>query len=292
MNFGKSLLAIVAFVGFVSLLFAQAPAPQAPQAGTPAPGRGGRPPMYPTPPPADPAVIDRGKQVFNSNCSFCHGADARGGEAGPNLIRAQVVLDDQQGELITPIVQNGRIDRGMPKFDLPDADVKAIAAYLHSLMAAGRGSSAPINILVGDAKAGEAYFSGPGKCGTCHSTAGDLAGIGAKYDPKTLQNLIVSGGYARRPAPPNASGVPPAPAASPTTVTVTLPSKEKFEGTLEHMDAFFVTLTDANGVRRTIAVDNGSKVEVHNPFQAHIDMLAQWNDTDIHNVTAYLAAQK
>lgn len=201
------------------------------------------------------------------------------------------MLDDQQGELISPIVQNGRIDRGMPKFDLPDADVKAIAAYLHSLMAAGRGS-APINILVGDAKAGEAYFNGPGKCATCHSTAGDLAGIGAKYDPKTLQNLIVSGGYGRRPGPPNASGGPAAPTIPATGVTVTLPSKEKIEGKLDHMDAFTVTLIGADAVRRTIAVDNGSKVEVRNPFQAHIDMLAQWNDTDIHNVTAYLAAQK
>jgi mono/diheme cytochrome c family protein len=276
---------MVVFAGIgAPSLFAQTPA-ATPQAAATA-----RRPMYPTAPPADPAVIDHGKQIYNSNCGFCHGADARGGETGPNLVRSQVVLDDRQGESISPVVQNGRPDRGMPKFDLPDADVKAVAAYLHSLMAAVL--PAPINIVVGDASAGEAYFNGPGKCATCHSITGDFAGIGAKYDPKTLQNLIVSGGYSRKYPSPGSSAAPATPSAPPTTVTVILGSKQTVEGKLDHMDAFNVTLTDANGARRSFALDNRTKVEVHNPFQAHIDMLAQWSDSDIHNLTAYLAKIK
>ena len=59
-------------------------------------------------------------------------------------------------------------------------------------MAAGfRNTYKILNILVGDPKAGQAYFNGAGKCDTCHSAEGDLKGIGAKYDPVTLQGKIV-----------------------------------------------------------------------------------------------------
>jgi len=91
-----------------------------------------RAPDYPVRPPAPPEQVAHGQQVFRSNCSFCHGSDARGGETGPNLVRAQLVLADQQGELITPIVQNGLPAQGMPKFSLSAADIAAIAAWLHS----------------------------------------------------------------------------------------------------------------------------------------------------------------
>ena len=86
-----------------------------------------RAPDYPVRPPAPPEQVAHGQQVFRSNCSFCHGSDGRGGETGPNLVRAQLVLADQQGELITPIVQNGLPAQGMPKLALSAADIAAIA---------------------------------------------------------------------------------------------------------------------------------------------------------------------
>jgi mono/diheme cytochrome c family protein len=243
-------------------------------------------------PPAPPEQVGHGEQLFRSNCSFCHGSDARGGETGPNLIRAQVVLADQHGELITPIVQNGIPVKGMPKLTLSESDIAAIAAWLHSQPLSDRGAPSNLDILVGSAIEGEVYFNGAGHCTQCHSVTGDLAGIGGRYEPKTIQNLIVSGGagvrFGRRPA-----GSAPPPKVSPRIVAVTLPSGETLTGDLDHISAFVVALRAADGTYRSFArQDSIPKVVVTNPLQWHIDMLAKWRDSDIHRLTAYLATLK
>src|SRR5437764_9307178 len=92
---------------------------------------------FPTRPPGDPAAIARGKALYSVNCTFCHGADTRGGDGGPSLLRAATVLDDQRGELIGAVVKNGRPDRGMPKFAFTDDQLDDIGAFIHSFTAAG-----------------------------------------------------------------------------------------------------------------------------------------------------------
>jgi mono/diheme cytochrome c family protein len=257
----------------------------------PAPGRGGapapRPSAYPTRPPADPATLERGRAAYGVNCNFCHGSDARGGEGGPNLLRSQLVLDDQNGELIAPVVLNGRPDQGMPKFNMTNAQIADVAAYIHNFKVGGYDESrmTPPSVLVGDAKAGEAYFKS--KCGACHSVTGDLKGIGSRIaDAKVLQNtfLMPGGGGGRGPAAP--VKVPP------TTVTVTAAGK-KTEGTLVRIDDFTVTLTEADGTQRTFRRDGDTpKVELHDPLQPHRNMLPTYTDKDIHNLTAYLVTVK
>jgi len=247
-------------------------------------------PDYPEHPPAPPEQVARGEQIFRGNCSFCHGSDARGGEAGPNLVRDQVVLRDQRGELITPIVQNGIPAQGMPKFALSATDITDIAAWLHSQPLSDRGAPSTLDILVGNAKEGEAYFNGAGRCTQCHSATGDLAGIGSRYEAKTIQNLIVSGGGGRgRRRSAGAAG----PKVPPTTVTVTLPSGQTTTGDLDHISAFVVALREPDGAYRSFARhDSIPKVVVTNPLQWHIDRLPQWRDADIHDLTAYLVILK
>src|SRR2546423_14710733 len=133
-------------------------APQSPAQTPP------RAPVYPVRPPAPPEQVAQGQQLFTSNCSFCHGSDGRGGETGPNLVRAQLVLADQHGELITAIVQNGIPAQGMPKSTLSTVEIAAIAAWLHSQPLSDRGAPSTLDILVGNAKEGEAYFNGAGRC--------------------------------------------------------------------------------------------------------------------------------
>ena len=85
-------------------------------------------------------LIARGKPLYVTNCSACHGIDLRGGvTGGPNLLRSEVVLMDEHGELILPIVRGARAERGMPALPMPDADVFAIAEYIHSILATARG---------------------------------------------------------------------------------------------------------------------------------------------------------
>ena len=72
----------------------------------------------------------------------------------------------------------------MPKFDLPEPgrrrprDVPA----RRDLPVVEPRAYKILDILVGDPKAGEAFFNGAGRCSSCHSPAGDLKGVGAKYE--------------------------------------------------------------------------------------------------------------
>jgi mono/diheme cytochrome c family protein len=251
-------------------------------------GRGGGGGAFPQHPPADPAVVERGKALYGVHCNFCHGSDARGGEGGPNLLRSELVLNDQHGELITPVVQNGRGE--MPRLNLTAEQVSAVAAYIHSFRVGGYDISrmTPPSILVGDPTAGEKSFQA--KCASCHSPTGDLKGVATRYtDPKLLQNAFLMPGGGRGGRGGRGGG-----ASGPvTTVAVTMPSGQKIEGRLVRIDDFIVTLADSDNVQQTIRRDGENpKVEIHDPLKPHRDMLPTYTDKDIHNITAYLVTLK
>jgi cytochrome c oxidase cbb3-type subunit III len=284
------------------------PQPQPQPGAAQGPGRGGQgrgrgPGVFPAMqrPPADPAVLERGRTLFTATCSACHGADARGGQLnGPNLLRSQLVLADKDGELIGQVVQNGRPERGMPAFPLPAEDIKAISEFIHSLTGASRGQGAPPesdapppDIVVGDAAAGETYFAA--KCSTCHSATGDLQGIASRTgDPKMLQNAWVSGGLTTGGRGGGRRGTPPGEIPGPAiTATVTQPSGEKVQGRLIRYDDFVVTLLMEDGSLRSIRREGDrTKLEIKNPLEGHKALLAVLTDKDMRNVTAYLVTLK
>jgi mono/diheme cytochrome c family protein len=237
-----------------------------------------------------PEVLENGHKLFSQNCAFCHGANAKGGETGPDLLRSVIVLDDENGEKIGQVVLNGRPDKGMPKFAMTQKQISEIAAFLHDRIraAALRGTYQILNIVVGDPKAGEAYFNGAGGCTSCHSVSGDLAHIGSKYDAVTIQQKIVMPREGR-----GYRAQSPATETAPRTVTVSLPSGQTFSGKLDHIDDFTVALTDASGDYHSFTRDGEMpKVEIHDPLQAHTDLLTKYTDSDIHNLTAYLVTLK
>ncbi|HXA65365.1 MAG TPA: c-type cytochrome [Bryobacteraceae bacterium] len=237
----------------------------------------------------DPAGVERGQKIFVARCGFCHGSNANGGESGPDLVRSVLALDDEGGDKIGPVIRNGRPDKGMPAFPLTDDQIKDVGAFLRSRQQAAinRNAYTIQNIVTGDAKKGQAYFNGAGRCNTCHSPTGDLGGIANKYDPVALQSRLV---YPRTQRPRRAEG--PEPKVIPTPVTVTLASGQTVTGTLEYIDDFDVALRDASGDYRSFTRDAGVKVDVRDPLAAHEELLKKYTDEEMHNLVAYLETLK
>jgi cytochrome c oxidase cbb3-type subunit III len=236
-------------------------------------------------------VLARGKALYETNCAGCHAADLRGTPTGIPLLRSGTALSDQQGELIGKAVADHN-----PKINLVEVDSVAVAEYIHSVLASTGGQGSPpgrnpvgvtLNILVGDAKAGEAYFAKG--CASCHSVTGDLKAFATKYpDPRALQNAWVAG--ASNPFGGRGGG------SAGNAVTVTMPDGNQLQGKLIRKDDFLVILTLPDGTRKSIAREGDvPKVEVKDPNEAHKKMILVLDDPEnknLHDITAYLATLK
>jgi mono/diheme cytochrome c family protein len=232
-------------------------------------------------PAPDSAAADRGAKIYAANCTFCHGIKATGGDTGPDLIRSTVVLHDQKGETIGPVVHDGRPARGMPAFPaLSEAQLYDLSEFLHMRvdMAANRGTYQEQNILTGDKTAGQTYFNGAGECSRCHSPTGDLAHIGAKYSGVDLQQRFLY------PSDRDASHRP--------KTTVRTPSGEVISGTLKYLDDFVAVVIDAAGDERVFQLGKGVSINVDDPLAFHRKLLDRYTDAEMHNLTAYLASLK
>lgn len=232
--------------------------------------------IYPNLPPSqDPDSVIRGQRVFESNCGFCHGKDATGGNGGPDLVRSVLVNHDEKGDLIAPVIREGRISKGMPAFSLSDAQVSDAVAFLHQ-----RNRDARLrftykipNVAIGNAADGKAYFDS--HCGSCHSVSGDLAGVAGKYSPDELQQRWLDPVSHK-----------------PVRVTITLSSGQSYSGDLQYFDEFSASLYDAKGIYHSFKVSEEGHVQVTDPLEAHHKLLKELSDRDLHNVTTYLETLK
>lgn len=242
------------------------------------------------PPPVDDSAADRGQQTYASSCARCHAPDARGSAIGPDLIRSLPVLHDRARQLhgseLAPLLAKSPGHN----FNLTAAQIAGLSQFLvravNRTLRSGRYYTQPSELLSGDARAGEAYFNGAGGCSKCHSTTGDLAGIAGRMTPAALQQRFVfpqTGGFADR------SRTTPRPRAQ---VSVILPDAATISGTLVRIDDFDVTLQDASGAFRTVSRTPQTRVEVTDPYAAHVALLDKYTDADIHNLTAYLETLK
>jgi mono/diheme cytochrome c family protein len=146
--------------------------------------------------------LERGRVVYVLNhCHFCHGVDlTRATMGAANLSQSVLVGADVDGNAIGPVVKAGlpNLQTAMPSYsELTSAEIADLARYIHFLrqQARFRELSRPDDVPAGNATAGEAFFAGA-NCRSCHSTTGDLAGIGRKYDAATLRGRILRPGPA------------------------------------------------------------------------------------------------
>ena len=237
------------------------------------------PPATVTPQSYPPEQIRAGQPIFAAQCGFCHGRDAMGGETGPDLTRAPLVAADVRGDQIGPAVRNGRVDKGMPAFNLAEADLAAVVAFIHDQktraesLTGGRRAVDVADLQTGNAEAGKRYFNGA--CSRCHSPSGDLAGIASRLEGLPLLQRMLY--------PTAGTGSAP----SRATVTVTKPSGDTIAGTLAYRDEFTIALTDPSGAYRAFPAHQVT-FTVDDPLQAHVEQLGKYTDDDMHNVLAYL----
>ena len=227
----------------------------------------------------DRAAAARGAPLFQQNCAFCHGPQARGAE-GPSLITSDVVLGDDHGEHLVVFLKNGRPEKGMPSFaGLPDNQLKDIAEFLHLQVedVANRGAYHVLNILVGDPAKGQAYVAA--KCMSCH-TAGTFAHIASKFrSPDQLQRGWV---WPARPAD-NSLAI---------TATVKTADGATFSGRVTQVSDFRITMVDEGGQTHVIERGAGVDVQMNDPLAPHQAMIMTLTNEDMHNVTAYLETLK
>lgn len=232
-------------------------------------------------PTEDPAAVQRGQALFRSTCGFCHGEDATGARA-PDLVRSAIVNHDDQGNLLGPVIRNGRPDKGMPSFaTLSDSQIQDIVAFLHHQAEAAlhsghvSGDYPVAKLLTGNAEAGKQFFYGAGNCSHCHSVTGDLAGIATKIKPIELQQEMVY---------PSSKKIY-------RTATVTLRDGTRYEGKIAHQDEFNIALVCQDGWYRSWPRDQ-VKVEIHDPLEGHRELTSKYTDADLHNLFAYLETLK
>lgn len=230
----------------------------------------------------DEAAAKKGEPLYKQNCGTCHGENARGSQ-GPNLVRSVVVLHDEKGVELAPIIKNGRPSAGMPAFpNLSEEDLYNISQYIHLQveLAANRGTYGATYASLrgqtsGDPAKGEAYFNGKGGCKSCHSVTGDLAKIGAKFaQANAMQSRFL---WPMTPGPAKAK--------------VTLASGETVSGAVRAMNDFEISLTDSAGAAHQWPRDQ-VKVELEDKLAGHRALLPKYTDDDIHNLTAYLVTLK
>ena len=220
----------------------------------------------------------KGEPLYDQNCAGCHGKQGRGAQA-PNLLRSPLMLHDEKGEKLAPVLKEGRT--GMPPFpSLSADDVYNISQYIHLQveLTANRGTygqtyAALRNKPTGDAKKGEAFFQS--NCASCHSVTGDLAKVGTKF---TQLNALKS--RFLWPATPG-----------PAQAKITTSAGKIVEGKVKTNTDFDLSLMDANGNYHYFSRAQ-VKVEIEDKLIGHRALLPKYSDADINNLAAYLVTLK
>ena len=116
------------------------------------------------------------------------------------------------------------------------------------------------------------------------SPAANLAQIATKYpDPKALQNaMLINRGLNWSPR-----------TNKDVTATITYANGRTVKGYLTSVSDFKVVIRDEDGRETELPRKDGEpKVVLTDRLQHHLDLLARYQDNDMHNLTAYLATLK
>lgn len=178
-----------------------------------------------------PLDIENGGQLYQGNCTACHGPDGDG-VPGTNL-GSGTFRRGTADEEIARIIVGGIAGTAMPPSSFSEGQALTIVAYLRSLATAPRGTAIP-----GDAASGRAIVEGKGQCLGCHA----IGGLGSRTGP-SLTDI----GTVRRATDLQRSLLDPSAQVRSDNQTVRVVTRqgETITGRLLNQDSFSVQLIDA-----------------------------------------------
>jgi alcohol dehydrogenase (cytochrome c) len=109
------------------------------------------------------AQTDPGRRSYETRCARCHGADATGGEGGPNI---QAQIAGRSASELGAFLRVGRPASGMPAFDLPAQEMTDLVAHLRALAPMSRNASPGVverrvTLVSGETLEGQVLNEGP-----------------------------------------------------------------------------------------------------------------------------------
>jgi cytochrome c oxidase cbb3-type subunit 3 len=255
----------------VSLLYPSA----VPALGTPLQAQARQDPIPDTNPFSSDADIQQGQALFQTHCSYCHGASGEGGR-GADLTAGIYRRGGRDPELYAS-VRFGVPGSEMGPVRATDDEVWKLVAFVKRI-----GSQGLYEKAKGDASAGQLIYGKAG-CGNCHRIAKEggalgpeLTDIGRRRGLSFLTESLVK---------PEAD-IP----INYRAVQVVLKSGQTVSGIRLNRDDLSIQLRDVRGNLRSFLMDNVQEVRYDKP--SLMPAYASMNQKDLDDVIAYLNSLK
>jgi putative heme-binding domain-containing protein len=231
--------------------------------------------------------LSTGKELFESNCSSCHGLDASGGLA-PNIQRMPATLGD---EATAKIVKGGVLGTGMPAFaGFTEAQINQIVAHLRTLGDAAMGVAS-----TGDPAKGKAVYEASG-CANCHIVNGvggnlgpDLTTIGS-LRPSDLIRLEIQNPGGNLPKSP-VTGVAVGKWTEYLIFRAITKDGHVIEGMREGESTLEILLEDSKGNYHSLHKADLRSLEKE-PGKSFMPGQTNLSNADLNNLAAYLGSLK
>jgi putative heme-binding domain-containing protein len=207
-----------------------------------------------------PVDIERGAQIYLSNCSSCHGPNGDG-VTGVYLFSGQFRKATTDEDLVN-VIKHGIAGTPMPPFNFQDAQAGQIVAYLRSQPATMAASK--LTGLRGDPAGGKLIFEGRGEfeggggCLGCHRLQTPSGKVGGFLGPD-LSNI---GAIRRSIDLERALTEPSAAVRTDQRVVVVTRDGKAFRGRLLNQDTYSVQLLDNDGALQSIQKSNVRNIEI------------------------------
>jgi len=225
---------------------------------------------------ASPEVATAGRELYNQNCTNCHGLDGTAGDRAPALAaqRRYIRTDDQD---LFDAITKGIPGTGMPPVELGADDSWRIVAFIRSLRASA--ADFPPD---GDVAQGEAIYNGKGECSTCHTIGGrggligpDLTNLGAQSTVRRIREALT----VAKPHPP--AGYRP--------VTIHLKNGSTVRGVLKNENNFSFQLLGTDDQLHLLSSNEIARMDRDDASLMPSDFDKRLTAGELTNLIAYLS---